>query len=508
MKRFLPLFAILFLLSAGTIFGQNCILLKNRSMLEGTVLDMGETYRVSFPQGGSMAMPRDQVEFIGAGRQEVYVYLSRGLHVRDDVRRQELIEWCLKYDLIDQADTEIAILERSNPGLPILEMLKRRRDVLQKTRIAQAVTESVYSGENSPAQEIPEERGLTSTELERMARSLPPDALTMYVNKIQPIFTKNCMTSGCHGPDSTTDFRLTRSANPSRSATLRNMHSALQQINLTNPEASPLLRKPVMRHGKDDRVIFISRDYATYQMLIAWTYLVARNEYVIPREAMVPTVKPRPTVSPSSHHGLQQVTVQVREPEGVVREMYGVSPALYPQNLYPSEYRSLYETPAQPAGVPRGIYIPEKSPEENPGNLENLFHDDNFRTASQPYDEPGPDAMKIPVFRKPNGDYVSAKAPGQSVRQTDPRNTVIALPLPNDMTPRSYPEMMSASDGVRSSGEGANDLNQQYMRALQEASEKRRAEREARAANPEAAQENPNSFQLWRMELERIQNGG
>ena len=189
--------------------------------------------------------------------------------------------------------------------------------------------------------------GPSVAELERMAASLSPDAITIFRKQIQPILSKSCMDVGCHGAGSQEEFRLLRvSSKTSRNTLLRNIFAAIQQIDLNVPEASPLLRKPVAPHG-NGRVVFSNRDYATYQLLIAWTYLVAENRYVISRDYLLPPTRQAP-VFISTPHGPEKISKHDLPKAGtVVVPMAGVSPSLLPQALYPQDYIR-NTTPLQP----------------------------------------------------------------------------------------------------------------------------------------------------------------
>ncbi|MDO4550868.1 MAG: hypothetical protein Q4C96_06410 [Planctomycetia bacterium] len=337
-----------------------CVLLKNQCILEGKVIQQEKNYHILFTQG-SMTLPQDQIEFIAKDILEIYRYLRQKISPLDISGRQTLIEWCLKHELIDEATAEIQALEQENVSSPLLEILKLRCHTLQKTLLEQSVEENIFSPQDISAH-VPEEnprenRGPSNTELQKMANSLPPDVSKIFAKKIQPILLKNCLTTECHGPNTPTEFQLLRPGRGSR-VTLRNMHAALRQINLQNPEASPLLRKPVTRHGQDGHVVFLSPDYPTYQLLIAWTYLVAKNEYVIPRDRLLPPSKSIPMLTPTPT-GLQPITTNYSQNDNsTISLMKGVHPDLYPQNLYPSEFH-LYS--ADYAETAPAIYLPGTS---------------------------------------------------------------------------------------------------------------------------------------------------
>jgi hypothetical protein len=82
----------------------------------------------------------------------------------------------------------------------------------------------------------------------------------------------NCTAAGCHGPQSTTNFKLTRVAGPSANqrVTQRNLLAALQYIDRENPEHSRLLTQPRGPHGSAKSAIFTQRQAEQYCRMSDW----------------------------------------------------------------------------------------------------------------------------------------------------------------------------------------------------------------------------------------------
>jgi hypothetical protein len=92
--------------------------------------------------------------------------------------------------------------------------------------------------------------------------------------------------------------------------TQRNLHATLQWVDRENPPASQLLTVPIQPHGSTDEV-FTNQHMAQYQELIDWVTTLANPEptdppqpatiepsQVLPEEATVPDIRPRPAFSP------------------------------------------------------------------------------------------------------------------------------------------------------------------------------------------------------------------
>lgn len=418
------------------------ILLTNEEVLHGIVTEDGENYRIS-TGGGVIGIPRGQVQWIAPTLREIYAVKTKKIYLQDADSRCALIQWCLKNELYTEAEMEIQRLEQIMPQHPRVDVFRRRLTALQTlstTSPPQVAHVTPAAGHSVGVQ------GPTATELEQMAKSIPDDAIEMYRRKIQPIFLRNCMEIGCHGPDAVNDFRLLRpSSTMTRSALLRNIHTTLRQINLIHPEASPLLRKPVTPHGKDGRYVFANKDYATYQLLIAWTYLVAQNKYVLPREKMFPSVKPIPVFSPTPH-GLERTARNVLQ--NSVVPMVGVHPSLFPQALYPNEY-----TPAQPPATPQ-IVMPRprmelkletETPQVVPASGEVPVGEAEKAVQPVSAEEEIPlDLNQIQTYIREPKIY----APGESsaeIQTIDPNDGLAPSPLP-DFTPKSPMELLLESN--------------------------------------------------------------
>ncbi|MDO4583827.1 MAG: hypothetical protein Q4D62_06950 [Planctomycetia bacterium] len=423
---------------------QRYILLRNEEVLYGIVSEEGENYRISM-EGGRIAIPRTQVEWIAPTLQEIYAVKTKKIYLQDVDSRCTLIQWCLKNELYAEAQREIEYLEQIMPQHPRIEVFHRRLAALQTLSAS-----SPQTAPTTPATgNFVATQGPTASELEQMANSIPDDAIEMYRRKIQPIFLRNCMEIGCHGPDATNDFRLLRpSSTMTRSALLRNIHTTLKQVNLIHPEASPLLRKPVTPHGKEGRYIFANRDYATYQLLIAWTYLVAQNKYVLPREKMFPGVKPIPVFSPTPH-GLER-TARITLENSVV-PMVGVHPSLFPQALYPDQY-----APPSPPATPQ-IVMPRPK-------VELKLDTESSQVVPASGEVPAGEAEKtvrrvsaeeeVPLDWEQIQTYIREPkiyAPGESsaeIQPVDPQEGIAPAPLPN-FTPKSPMELLlETNEGI------------------------------------------------------------
>ncbi len=314
---------------------QKYIVLQTGSILFGDLKLFGDQYEIT-TETGTLVFPQTQVTQIADDLHQIYTYRNAQVFVNDLEARCELLRWCLQYELINESDEQLTLLKQYAPEHALVEVFERRLTFLKNKRDREEQSsESENLSENSVSQVA--QNHITHAELERFSETISQDAFDVFRKKVQPILQKNCMTAECHGPNSVTNYRLLRvSPRMGRGEILQNLYATVQQLNTHQPEKSPFLRKPVTPHGHDSRTVFVNQDYATYQILIAWTYLITQNRYVIPREFLLPPPSSIPVYTPTQR-GLVRISSATPAPDGPWN-MSGVDISLYPQTLYPEDY--------------------------------------------------------------------------------------------------------------------------------------------------------------------------
>ncbi|MDO4570083.1 MAG: hypothetical protein Q4D38_06860 [Planctomycetia bacterium] len=420
--------------------------LANGQVMHGVVTTEGNRYHLQLPVG-VVSFEREQVVQVADSLQEIYAQRTSNIPIDSVSRREEMVSWCLQYHLLDEAETEWNILRLLAPDSSRTEALGRRIEYARKAASAQQTQSPSASSESAISSVVPEEN-VSPQELQRMADSLPQDAVELFRKRIQPVLTRNCMESGCHGPDSTTGFKLLRvtSATP-RTTLLKNIRTSLQFIDTERPEESAFLRKPVLPHGPTNReeIIFPCAKYGSYQLLIAWTYLVTRNEYVIPRETLLPPLRLTPTYTPTQS-GLRRISSHSL-PSGSLFEMYGVHESLLPQTLYPEEYTrptpNVYVPPLRI--LPQEGVVPASSnlPIDAPSGV-------TPASAQEPAEslEPEEGAEWTPDMAEEYIRPARIYAPGESsgdIRHVNPAAGLAPSPVPSPQMPTPQETMRSAN---------------------------------------------------------------
>jgi len=243
------------------------VLLKNGNLLEGQVARDGGFYRVSSSHG-EIRIRAAEVATVCHDLDEAYRYRRSMIQPSLVHDHLELAGWCIRQHLYEFAAAELAAADKADPGHPRIPLLKRRLELARE--LPSSVSDDATIQTTSP----------TVDELERMVRGMPPGSVETFTNTIQPLLVNTCSTSACHGPETTTDFKLLRiPANrpPGRRATQRNLYAALKWINARDPEQSPLLTVSIQPHGAARITVFPDPTTQSYRRLVAWVQQVTRG---------------------------------------------------------------------------------------------------------------------------------------------------------------------------------------------------------------------------------------
>jgi|GEM_PF-4370224 len=251
--------------------GESVLLLRNGEVLQGRVVRNGDRYEVRVP-GGEIHVKAGEVQYECRDLGEVYQRKAALIQRDRALDRLELAQWCIKVGLLEHASHELAAAAALEPKHPMLEILRRRLSAASTP--LPRVDPSTRSGLAGP----------TAQELDRMVRGLPPKTVEMFAQTIQPMLVNNCSAAACHGQSVTNGFRLLRvpaDSPPSRLLTQRNLHAALQWVDLDSPDSSPLLRYATRAHGAARVPVFTDRQMQQFRQLRDWCYRVAKAEAAV-----------------------------------------------------------------------------------------------------------------------------------------------------------------------------------------------------------------------------------
>lgn len=241
------------------------LLLKNGEVLNGRITHAGDQYYISLKYG-VIQVKATEVEMTAADLAEIYERKRDALKPGID-GHLELADWCLREHLVDSAAKEVDEAKALDARHPRLAYLQRRLAVARQPAAARPAPAATATGP-------------TNEELDRFIRGMPDHTVETFTSTIQPLLMNNCATAGCHGPRSSGKLRLTRlplNGPVGRRLTQRNLYSVWQTIDQADFAGSPLLTRPVERHGTAKAAIFSGRDTAQYRQLLSWVREATRR---------------------------------------------------------------------------------------------------------------------------------------------------------------------------------------------------------------------------------------
>jgi hypothetical protein len=244
---------------------EGVLLVRGGGVLEGTITRVDDRYHVA-RTGVELDVAADRVTLVCSTLEEAYLRQREQLPLDSAEAHLGLAEWCLRYDLVSQAEQELADVRRLDPRLPKLSLVERS---LQSATLSAAVrVHSTAQNERHRERATDEMR-----KLEAAVADLPPGVVERFARKVQPLLVNNCTTTGCHQPTGEQEFQLDRAivhGLSNRRTTLRNLTAALQLVDRNRPHASPLLAIPRQSHGGMRRPIFGPRQEDQLRQLTDW----------------------------------------------------------------------------------------------------------------------------------------------------------------------------------------------------------------------------------------------
>jgi hypothetical protein len=249
------------------------LLLRNGQVLSGLITRAGDYYIVTINAGSEVRERASEVEAFCGSLDEVYEFKQRHLPGSGARPHLDLAEWCLRNGLHGRCAQQLVAAMRLEPENQRLKDLERRLEL--------AVT--------PPPAPVEPPAAVTATigpdQLEKALRALPPGSVEKFTAVVQPILLNRCGNNQCHGPAAKSDFRLLRPAEgqiASRRFTQRNLYATLAQLDLGDPESSPLITLPQRQHGSALVPVFDKQTQNQLAELIAWARLTAARPTAAP----------------------------------------------------------------------------------------------------------------------------------------------------------------------------------------------------------------------------------
>ena len=245
------------------------LLLRNGQVLSGQISYEGDHYRVTFPTG-EIRVRRTEVEHLCRDLVDAFETKRRKIEAQDVTGQMRLADWCIRVELLSQADALISAAEQVVPQSSRVRLSRRN---LQLARNPARAVPEVPALEKSP--------GYSRSELESMTRSMPDGTVETFRKTIQPMLLAGCAAARCHGVAATNDFRLIRPVRGhvlSRRATQRNLQAILRWIHsgpVVDDEAdvqgeTSILSQMTKSHGTSKESVSFAADSQQVRKVAEW----------------------------------------------------------------------------------------------------------------------------------------------------------------------------------------------------------------------------------------------
>ncbi|MCC7087175.1 MAG: hypothetical protein IT427_19405 [Pirellulales bacterium] len=289
------------------------VLMRNGEYLIGRVSREKERYVIE-QDGAEIRLAKRDVDFVCRSLDEAYM-IQRDRIAKNRIEdRLRLTIWCLQHHLLGYAAAELATAMEASPRHPGIEILDRRlRQAMEladraETQTAQKpaavdlpkavsdhrtndVEQSI--GAASPLQlerSVPRfdapvaseaartkpRMPISSSELNRLSRSLPAGAVEHFIESVQPILMNSCSNAGCHGPAAKSRYALIRPAANGRitprGTSQRNLFNTMEWLDHQRPTESDFLTMAREPHGGKPAGA-LAENSLQYQQLVNWVRL-------------------------------------------------------------------------------------------------------------------------------------------------------------------------------------------------------------------------------------------
>ncbi|MGV3486355.1 MAG: hypothetical protein ACO1RT_18190, partial [Planctomycetaceae bacterium] len=217
------------------------ILLNNGNVLSGVAQSQGDQLVLDRGDGSQIRIPQSQIAYRGATIEDLYRFRASRRGFRSTNVYAEDVRWCLRYGLIEHAETELKGLKTLDPTHPDGIRLERQIAAARQPRAAAPL---VYPASTPEPTDVAETAPLPER--------LSPESFTEFAARVQPMLINRCGNAGCHRSGGEATWQLDHlgvNVRVSSRMTHRNIAAALAYIDLDNPTNSDLLAYLTREHA-------------------------------------------------------------------------------------------------------------------------------------------------------------------------------------------------------------------------------------------------------------------
>ena len=224
------------------------VVLRDGSVKTGTIEEANGAITLN-TGSGPLIIATARIEVRAESMVDAYDQLAA--RMTTDVQRMALGRWCLKHNLLTQAEQQFQLLN-NDLRQDALDSIQDRRAELQ-------------SGRTTPP---PVKPSVRTTSSPRSGSDLGVRVASTYRTQIRPLLQNGCGKAACHGRASDQNLRLLRG---NRQEEQQTVLALLQRIDRKSPRDSELLQYAARPHGGVATLSTDPRHYPErYQRLRTW----------------------------------------------------------------------------------------------------------------------------------------------------------------------------------------------------------------------------------------------
>ena len=382
--RFSPWALICFLGLAGLVNAaaqdfdddRQYVLLRNGRVLQGTLRQSLDNWILRFDSGASLKLTFRDIDLLGNSLQHLYAQMQQRTQRDQMEERVEIIEFCLRHQLLSEAQNEVAWLKQDGVPIEVWHRLEIRLSAARKQARLESERSLVDSKtpERTPRQNSGPDSEVLAAEYQAEMTGNPDDPwgsvndddFSMFVREVQPHLLMGCSQALCHGAQGPTGFVFERQelgAAPTRKMSQANYSMVKRWIDKIGTEKLTQIAQSV--HGGMRKPVWESDSVGTNALNVWAEY---RSEHVNGnREAGSSEIR-RVGLQQGAEDSPQQSKVDETSPydpeifHRFVREQADDGPA---ETATDSEVKSIPERIQSPNGGPSGIKSPPRNRSRN-----------------------------------------------------------------------------------------------------------------------------------------------
>ncbi len=226
-----------------------CVLLTNHNVLFGAARQRGEFVVVRRGDGSEIQLSRKEVACWSDSLAGLYQYRLEHRQSHGIQAHLEEARWCLRYDLYDQAASELQAIYRVDPKNPIAKHLTQQL-IRGKYAVAAQPVDPTKAIDIAPSIQ------LASHQQDLPGEDFGDQAMQRFARHIQPLLLNRC--ARCHGQDSNHQWKLVAPAfgsRPSARITQANLAATMRYVDTKDPLQSELRVRAVDGHAGDSQTL-------------------------------------------------------------------------------------------------------------------------------------------------------------------------------------------------------------------------------------------------------------